>query len=153
MQLSCLPPTSAAAFQHLCHVYYQVQVWLGNKLDPENWGWAMKDNILEPIQTLLPPAPEKLLNKIFCNCKKGCNNNCGFWKVGLFCSQICSNCQGQSCSNAELNMIDEETNNINEDTSDTSLFLNQSMEIQQQREERSEEQTTVEEFESSLDDH
>ncbi|GBM22600.1 hypothetical protein AVEN_182199-1 [Araneus ventricosus] len=59
MQLSCLPPTSTAAYQHLCRVYYQVQVCLGNELDPENWGWILKDNSLEPIQTLLPPAPEK----------------------------------------------------------------------------------------------
>ncbi|GBO15802.1 hypothetical protein AVEN_219756-1 [Araneus ventricosus] len=86
-QLSCLPPTSAAAYQHLCRVDYQVQVCLGNELDPENWGWVLKDNSLEPIQTLLPPAPEKLLNAIFCNCKKGCNYNSGCKKVGLFCSQ------------------------------------------------------------------
>ncbi|GBM58493.1 Alpha-catulin [Araneus ventricosus] len=39
IQLSCLPPTSTAAYQHLCRVYYQVQVCLGNELDPENWGW------------------------------------------------------------------------------------------------------------------
>ncbi|GBO28113.1 hypothetical protein AVEN_159858-1 [Araneus ventricosus] len=28
VQLSCLPPKSAAAYQHLCRVYYQVQVCL-----------------------------------------------------------------------------------------------------------------------------
>lgn len=27
--------------------------------------------ILEPVQTLLPSAPEELLNTMFCNCKKG----------------------------------------------------------------------------------
>jgi len=43
---------------------------LGNELDPEDWGWVFKDNGLEPVQTLLPPAPEKLLNTFFCNCKK-----------------------------------------------------------------------------------
>ncbi|KAF0711628.1 Uncharacterized protein FWK35_00035130 [Aphis craccivora] len=47
-----------------------LQVWLGNELNPEDWGWVFKDNGLEPIQTLLPPALEKLLNTIFCNCKK-----------------------------------------------------------------------------------
>ncbi|GBN12848.1 hypothetical protein AVEN_274272-1 [Araneus ventricosus] len=65
VQLSCLPPTSAAAYQHLCCVYYQVQVWLGNELHPEDWEWVLKDNSLEPIQTLIPPAPEKPLNTIF----------------------------------------------------------------------------------------
>ncbi|KYN15191.1 hypothetical protein ALC57_12601 [Trachymyrmex cornetzi] len=73
VQLSSLPPTSASAFQHLYRVYYQVQVWLGNELDPEEWGWKLIDNCLDPIQTLLPPAPEKLLNTIFCNCKTDCS--------------------------------------------------------------------------------
>lgn len=34
VQLACLPPTSAAAHQHLLRVYYQVQVWLGCQKDP-----------------------------------------------------------------------------------------------------------------------
>ncbi|GBO26300.1 hypothetical protein AVEN_12860-1 [Araneus ventricosus] len=38
-----LPPTSAAAYQHLCRVDYQAQVWLGNELDPENWGWVFSN--------------------------------------------------------------------------------------------------------------
>ncbi|GBN53250.1 hypothetical protein AVEN_141561-1 [Araneus ventricosus] len=84
VQFSCLPPTYAAAYQHLCRVYCQVQVCLGNELDLENWGWALKDNSLEPIQTLLPPVPEKLLNTIFCNCKKGCNYKCGCKKSDCF---------------------------------------------------------------------
>ena len=64
VQLSCLPPTSASSSQHLYRVYYQVQVWLGNQLDPSDWGWKLVDNTLEPIDTLLPPAPERLLNTI-----------------------------------------------------------------------------------------
>ncbi|GBM17756.1 hypothetical protein AVEN_99640-1 [Araneus ventricosus] len=143
VQLSCLPPTCAAAHQHLCRVYYQIQVSLGNELDPENWGWVLKDNGLEPIQTLLPSAPEKLINTIFCNCKKGCNYNCGCKKVGLFCSQVCTNCQGQFCSNVESNTTDEDVYDINEEISDPSFFLEQSREIQQEFEE---------EFEDYLDD-
>jgi len=108
VKLPCLPPTSSNAYQHLYRVYYQVQVWLGNELNPEDWGWVFKDNSLEPIQTLLPPAPEKLLNTIFCNCKKGCNYNYGCKKVGLFCSLVCNNCRGQSCSNVEPNTADNE---------------------------------------------
>ncbi|GBO42386.1 hypothetical protein AVEN_192569-1 [Araneus ventricosus] len=37
VQLSCLPPTFAAAYQHLCRVYYQVQVCLGNHLFQKNF--------------------------------------------------------------------------------------------------------------------
>lgn len=121
MQLACLPPTSAAAQQHLFRVYYQVQVWLGNKMNPEDWGWKLVDNALEPIHTLLPPAPEKLLNTIFCNCKKGCNAKCGCKKVGLFCSLACTNCQGQSCSNVE-SILDEDNYDISDETYDASLL-------------------------------
>ncbi|KAI4490083.1 hypothetical protein M0804_004265 [Polistes exclamans] len=38
IQLSCLPPTSASAIQHLYRVYYQVQTWLDNQLNLEDWG-------------------------------------------------------------------------------------------------------------------
>ena len=34
VQLSCLPPTSASAHQHLYRTFYQVQAWLGNQLNP-----------------------------------------------------------------------------------------------------------------------
>ncbi|GBM62028.1 hypothetical protein AVEN_220955-1 [Araneus ventricosus] len=124
--LSCLPPTCATAHKHLCRVYYQVQVWLGNELDPENWGWVLKDNGLEPFQTLLPSAPEKLTNTIFC----------------------------QFCSNVESNTTEEDAYDINEEISDPSYFLEQSIEIQQQGEEEEsvEKHITVEEFEDYLDD-
>ncbi|RVE54658.1 hypothetical protein evm_000779 [Chilo suppressalis] len=92
---SCLPLTLASAVQHLYRVYYQVQTWQGNELNPEDWGWKMKNNTLEPAQTLLPPAPEKLPNSIFCNCKKGCSAKCGCRKVELQCSPACTNCQGR----------------------------------------------------------
>ena len=65
VQLYCLPATSASAHQHLYRAFYQVQAWLGNQLNPEDWGWKLTNNILKPIQTILPPAPERLLNIIF----------------------------------------------------------------------------------------
>ena len=33
-ELATLPPTSVAAAQHSFRVYHQVQMWLGNDLDP-----------------------------------------------------------------------------------------------------------------------
>jgi hypothetical protein len=138
VQLACLPPISASAQQHLFRVYYQVQVWLGNKLDPEEWGWKLVDNTLEPIQILLPPAPEKLLNTIFCNCKKGCNAKCGCKKVGLFCSLACTSCQGQSWSNIE-SPLGEDAYDICEETSDSAL-LEQLTCIQQEDEEEEKEE-------------
>ena len=112
VKLSSLPPTRAAAQQHLNRVYYQVQVWLGNNLQPEQWGWVFKNNKLEPITTLLPPAPDELINTIFCNCRKGCSANCGCRKVGLQCSIVCSNCRGISCLNPSEKII--ESNDFDE---------------------------------------
>ncbi len=83
-------------------------MWLGNQLDPEEWGWKLVNNVLEPMYTLLPPAPEHLLNTIFCNCKMGCNSKCGYKQVGLLCSPACTNCQGNSCDNVESLLTEED---------------------------------------------
>ncbi|KAJ8884592.1 hypothetical protein PR048_016449 [Dryococelus australis] len=65
VEFPSLPPTAAAAQPHLYHVYYQLQTWLGNELNPEQWGWVINNNLLEPIMTLLPPALGVLLNTFF----------------------------------------------------------------------------------------
>ncbi|KAJ8898103.1 hypothetical protein PR048_003463 [Dryococelus australis] len=65
----------------------------------EEWGWILQNETLEPT-TLLPPAPEKLLSTIFCNCKKGCGTSCTCRKLGLQCSSVCGQSNGQACLNA-----------------------------------------------------
>ena len=100
VQLSNLPPTSAAAHQHINRVYYQVQKWLGHDLEPQEWGWVLQNEFLEPLTTILPPAPDELLNTIFCNCKNGCGSRCGCRKSGLQCTLACGQCNGQACLNA-----------------------------------------------------
>lgn len=116
VQLSTLPPTSAAARQHINRVYYQIQTWLGNDLEPQEWGWVLQNEILEPTTTLLPPAPDELLNTIFCNCKNGCGSRCGCRKSGLQCSSACGQCNGQACLNASSypNDLDEESEYVPE---------------------------------------
>ncbi|GBP58028.1 hypothetical protein EVAR_39744_1 [Eumeta japonica] len=101
VKFSLLPPTSSAAPQYINRVYYQIQTWLGREIEPEQWGRELKNNILQPITTLLPPALDDLLNTIFCNCTKGCGGKCGCKKIGLRCSKVCGHCRGQSCLNAE----------------------------------------------------
>jgi hypothetical protein len=86
--------------QQLNHVYYQIQTWLGNNLEPQEWEWILQNDILEPTTTLLPPAPEELLYRIFCNCKKGCGSSCRCRKLGLQCSSVCGQCNEQACLNA-----------------------------------------------------
>lgn len=77
------------------------------------------------IQTLHSPAPEKLLNTIFCNWNcKGFSAKFEYRRVGLLCSPACTKCEGQSYSNVQLNITKE----------DSSLF-EQFMNIQLKEEE------------------
>ena len=99
-QLGTLPPTSAAAKQHSFRTYLIVQEWMGRPLQPTDWGWKMGD-ILTPVETDRPIAPDTLLNMISCGCRAdGCGVSCGCRKMGVHCSALCSKCSGQTCNNA-----------------------------------------------------
>jgi len=114
VKLNLLPPTADAAEMHLLRVYYQVQKWLGNKLNPTDWGWILREGVLMPRRMLQLPAPDCLLNMIFCKCVKGCGALCGCRKLGLDCSAVCANCHGQSCYNSPpLESTVEENDNSN----------------------------------------
>ncbi|CAF4889681.1 unnamed protein product [Pieris macdunnoughi] len=85
--------------------------------------------------TTVVVAPEKLLNTIFCNCKKGCSAKCGCRKVGLFCSLACTHCQGRSCSNVESPTLEDSF-----DTDQESLLGQFTCEIEQEEEEEQEDE-------------
>lgn len=40
-KLEKLPPTVGAAVQHSYRVYFQLQTWLGNEVQPTEWGWKV----------------------------------------------------------------------------------------------------------------
>lgn len=102
--------------EHSKRVYYQVQVWLGNKtIKPTDWGWIKNEGSLEPIRMQNSPAPQELLQMIFCNCKKGCGASCSCRKVGLFCNSTCGDCAGQNCQNCAPIIDFEEEENENSD--------------------------------------
>ena len=102
VQVHTLPPTSAAAAFHSQRVHLQVQTWTStNSLVPEDWGWELVQDHLQPVKTNLPPAPETLLKTIRCNCKQNCDTKrCSCRKHGLDCSVGCGDCQGVSCTNS-----------------------------------------------------
>lgn len=78
-------PTEDAAEKHSFRVYHQIQVWLGNPKNPEEWGWEMENGHLSPVKTNKAPAPDSLLKTIFCNCAKtkSCDTMaCGCRKIG-----------------------------------------------------------------------
>ena len=97
-QLASLPPTSAAAKQHSFRTDHTVQEWMGRPLQPTAWGWKLED-ILIPVETDHPIAPDCLLNMISCGCKAdSCGASCGCRKMGVHCSSMCTN--GKTCKNA-----------------------------------------------------
>lgn len=73
-----LPPTDNAAKFHSLRVFYQVQLWTGNReINPTYWGWKKNDilHYLQPITTTHPVAPDTLLKEISCACKTACDSS------------------------------------------------------------------------------
>ncbi|KAK3915801.1 Telomerase reverse transcriptase [Frankliniella fusca] len=92
------PPTSDRARQHFLRVCLTVQDWLGNSLDPTQWGWYMGERTLHPVPSKLSPAPQELLHLIACNCKAGCRagSGCSCRKAELPCTPACGKCSANS---------------------------------------------------------
>lgn len=112
-----LPPTKAASRQHFYRVYYQVQEWIGNKLNPLEWGWISKNNTLVPNTGVLEVAPEFIMNLVFCNCDKSlCKTLCSCRQFGLKCTALCGHCCGMFCVNKQT---DEDINDFVENESES----------------------------------
>ena len=101
-QLQILPPTSAVTKYHSYRAYFTVEEWLGNvaHLNPNEWGWELKDGMLTIILTDRPIAPEQVLFIIYCGCKTVCSKRCKFRKAGFDCTPMCFICTGQTCTNS-----------------------------------------------------
>ena len=61
-----LPPTIDTANFHNRRVFHQVQAWLGNSLQPTEWGWVLEKTptgkpILKPTRMAQEAAPKSLL--------------------------------------------------------------------------------------------
>lgn len=121
--LSMLPPTKSAAAAHSFRTYLQVQQWLGNELDPKDWGWELQNNGLEPIQTTDPLLPENLLKNISCSCAKDCTKACSCVKHGLKCSEYCANCVGETCKNAPQPKTSSDNIEFDNDDDDEAIDL------------------------------
>lgn len=100
LELRALPPTSDSAKYQSYRAYYQIQKWLGNYLNPTDWGW-MRNEYLIPVVKDKAAAPDKILKLISCGCKQGCHKTCMCRKAGMFCTILCSGCNGRDCTNLE----------------------------------------------------
>lgn len=100
---------------HSLRTYHQVQNWLGNDLLPNEWGWTIQNQTFQPVSSTIGPAYPDLLKMISCQCKGICGRNCGCRKVGLHCTIICKNCNGDMCGNVPKvsSLVDED--DINDD--------------------------------------
>lgn len=105
-KLQSLPPTEAAAREHCKRCYLQVQIWLGNHLDPVKYGWQRTEIGLQPVKSEEQPIPPEVAEKISCKCQKGCKASCSCRKHGLNCSRLCANCNGDGCTNAPMVDLD-----------------------------------------------
>ena len=116
VQTHSLQPTDAAAEQHFCRVYHQVQTRLGHKKNTRDLGWKEVDGKFEPVKITNQPGPENLLKYVRCQCKEhGCagNTNCSC-KKGIQCSMSCTKCNGISCMNPTVPDTSEEQDNVAE---------------------------------------
>ena len=101
LELKALPPMSDSAKYHSYRAYNQVQKWLGNDIiSPTDWGWARSEHLI-PVIKDQAAAPDKILKLISCGCKQGCSRNCECRKAEVFCTILCSGCNGRDCENIE----------------------------------------------------
>lgn len=102
INLARLPPTCDAGRYHSYRCYQQIQSWLGNDINPEQWGWECRTEGLMPVDMKRDSAPQTLLKNVSCACKKRCSGACSCRKAGLKCSSMCKNCSGMDCENVAL---------------------------------------------------
>lgn len=75
---SNIPLTTVTVHQHFHRVYDLIQTWFSPGMELDN-----ESRILESYHYKLTPAPDELLNTIFCNCKSVFGSKCGYKKAGL----------------------------------------------------------------------
>ena len=99
--ISRMPPTSRAFRFHMLRTHLEVNNYknLEQNLNPEDYGFARKEDNLIPIVTDKPAAPDYLLQEIRCACMKA--NRAGLFctacscsKAGLPCAPLCK-CDGR----------------------------------------------------------
>ena len=103
-----LPPTKAAlkfkvSWSHLvCLIWKSSRLQFPKYCDPTTLGWEKSGDVLIPILTNEPPAPEVVTEISLCKCKTGCSTmRCTCKKNSLTCTEMCL------CTGCENVTIDE----------------------------------------------
>jgi len=111
-----LPPTEAACKFHVYHVHLQVVQWkslMRSPINPEQWGWQIKNGRYIPIATDVAAAPADMLRIICCKCQvnsgRPCRTQlCSCVKHGLACVTACKHCSGDLCRNSEPDVVGQD---------------------------------------------
>ena len=61
VKLAYLVPSEDSVYLHLDRAYLQIQDWQGNALEPTDYGWEIKNGLLEPSPMQQDPAPVCLM--------------------------------------------------------------------------------------------
>ncbi|GFS53932.1 hypothetical protein TNIN_371101 [Trichonephila inaurata madagascariensis] len=71
----------------------------------------LRNEFLELIMTILPPAPEELLKTIYCNFKNSCGSRCGCKKSGCNVLQLVPSIMGNffQCFGIESDLDEDRT--------------------------------------------
>ena len=70
--------------------------------NPENYGWELNGDSLDPIMKDNLPAPISLIEWSMCSCKTGCKTRrCKCLKHDLLCTDMCKNCENDSSNNSD----------------------------------------------------
>lgn len=75
------------------------------------------DDVVQAVRMKISPAPEELLKRIFCNCKKRCGSMCGCRRLDLYCNATYGTCSGDNCQNCPAMDEEVELENDNNDVS------------------------------------
>ena len=74
-------------------------------------GVGNTDGNLIPLTTDRPVAPTRVLRTVSCGCKTGCRKTCRCPRAELYCSPMCSYCNGHICSNIHALAVSQDSDN------------------------------------------
>ena len=87
----CLNPVNLITFQ--------VQVWKGRELQPQDYGWRSENGVLVPEQGYTEICPKEISSSLKCGCKTSCSSKaCSCRKSDVDCTEWCK-CSNASCQN------------------------------------------------------
>ena len=117
-----LPPTmSALKFKifrshYVCMVLKRAHLPYQQLPNPENYGWELNGDSLDPIMTDNLPAPIALIELSMCSCKTGCKTGrCRCLKHDLVCTDMC---KCKNCENDGSDNSDDEFESVDSDIED-----------------------------------